>query len=120
MRADGFLVFLREWFMVGPAAMREFGLLVRDMAGGGRFRRESMVFEGFKLSFWSLVKKRFYDSNLFMGMGYWETGELEPPAGNMLYDRLVYDFDSDGDPKPAVDVALEFSRLVRDRYDGRL
>jgi hypothetical protein len=55
-----------------------------------------------------------------MGIGYWETGELEPPAGNMLYDRLVYDFDSDGDPKPAVDVALEFSRLVRDRYDGRL
>jgi hypothetical protein len=118
MRVDGFLAFLREWFRAGPAAMREFGLLVEDIAGGGRFRRESMVFEGFKQSFWPIVRRHFYESNLFMGVGYWESGELEPPLGSMLYDRLTYDFDSEGDPRLAIDVALEFTRLVRDRYGG--
>ena len=119
MRLENFLVFLEEWFR-GPCrislvAKREFGLLVGDMSSKSVFQRDPMVFEGFKLTYWPLVKKRFYESNIFMGIGYWETGDLEPVLENMYYDRLVYDFDSEENPQLAINTAKEFSNILKNK-----
>jgi len=120
VRLEGFLIFLEEWFR-GPTRIslvskREFGLLVGDMSSRSGFKRDSMVFEGFKLVYWPLVKRRFYESNLFMSVGYWETGDLEPVLESMYYDRLTYDFDSEENPQLAISTAREFSSIVKDKY----
>ena len=120
MRLEGFLEFLREWFKgpvgVGLDAKREFELLMGDMAAKVGFERDSMTFSGFELVYWPQVKKRFSESNLFMGIGYWETGDLEPVLENMYYDRVAYDFDSEAGPQLAVETAREFSRLLKETY----
>jgi hypothetical protein len=120
VRLEGFLEFLREWFKgparVGLDAKREFGLLMGDMAAKAGFERDSMTFSGFELVYWPRVKKRFSESNLFMGLGYWETGDTEPILENMYYDRVVYDFDSEADPQLAVETAREFAALIKERY----
>jgi len=54
----------------------EFGLLIGDMAEKAGFERDSMVFEGFELVYWPRVNKCFGESNLFIGIGYWESGGL--------------------------------------------
>ena len=119
---DSFLDYLHEWFL-GPIkisldAKREFGLFIGDMSSKASFRRDSMVFEGFRLLYWPEIRKRFYDSNIFMGIGYWETPDQDPIQENMLYDRLVYDFDSEEDPSQAIKTAYELSRLVKEKYDA--
>jgi hypothetical protein len=120
VRLEGFLEFLREWFKgparVGLDAKREFGLLMGDMAAKAGFERDSMTFSGFELVYWPRVKKHFSESNIFMGIGYWETGDTEPILENMYYDRVVYDFDSEVDPQLAVETAREFAALVEERY----
>jgi len=120
VRLEGFLEFLREWFRgfvgVGVYAKREFGLLIGDMAAKTGFERDSMVLGGFELVYWPRVKKRFSESNLFMGIGYWETGDTEPILENMYYDRIAYDFDSDWSPQLAVETAREFSKNVKEKY----
>jgi len=119
---DSFLDYVFEWFL-GPVripldAKREFGLLIGDMSSKQGFRRDPMVFEGFRLLYWPEIRKRFYDSNIFMGIGYWETPDQDPIQENILYDRLVYDFDSEEDPNIAIKTAYELSRLVKERYDA--
>jgi len=120
VRLEGFLEFLREWFKgpvgVGLDAKREFGLLMGDMAAKVGFERDSMTFSGFELVYWPRVKKNFSESNIFMGIGYWETGDLEPILDSMRYDRLAYDFDSEIDPQLAVETAREFATLVEEKY----
>jgi len=120
VRLEGFLEFLREWFKgparVGLDAKREFGLLMGDMAAKAGFERDSMTFSGFELVYWPRVKKHFSESNIFMGIGYWETGDTEPILDNMYYDRVVYDFDSEVDPQLAVETAREFAALIEERY----
>jgi hypothetical protein len=120
VRLEGFLEFLREWFRgfvgVGVYAKREFGLLIGDMAAKTGFERDSMVLGGFELVYWPRVKKRFNESNLFMGIGYWETGDTEPILENMYYERIAYDFDSEWSPQLAVEAAREFSRLLKETY----
>jgi hypothetical protein len=120
VRVDNFLVFLEEWFKgpcrVSLVSKREFGLLVGDLSSNVGFKRESMVFEGFKLIYWPLLRKKFYESNVFMSIGYWETGDLEPLLDNMYYDRIVYDFDSEENPQFAVETAREFVALIEERY----
>jgi len=119
---DSFLDYLHEWFLgsvrIPLDAKREFGLLIGDMSSKASFRRDSMVFEGFRLLYWPEIRKRFYDSNIFMGIGYWETPDQDPVQENMLYDRLVYDFDSEEDPNIAIKTAYEFSRLIKEKYDA--
>jgi hypothetical protein len=119
---DSFLDYVFEWFL-GPVripldAKREFGLFIGDMSSRQGFRRDPMVFEGFRLLYWPEIRKRFYDSNIFMGIGYWETPDQDPIEENMLYDRLVYDFDYEEDPNTAIKTAYELSRLVKERYDA--
>jgi hypothetical protein len=119
---DSFLDYVFEWFL-GPIkislnAEREFGLLIGDMSSKASFRRDSMVFEGFRLLYWPEIRKRFYDSNIFMGVGYWETPDQDPIEENMLYDRLVYDFDYEEDPNIAIKTAYEFSKLIKEKYNA--
>ena len=120
VRVDNFLVFLEEWFKgpcrVSLVSKREFGLLVGDLSSNVGFKRDSMVFEGFKLTYWPLLRKKFYESNVFMSIGYWETSDLEPLLDNMYYDRIIYDFDSEENPQLAVEIAKEFVALMRERY----
>jgi hypothetical protein len=122
MPLDTFLDYLFEWFL-GPVripldAKREFGLLIGDMSSKQGFRRDPMVFEGFRLLYWPEIRKRFYDSNIFMGVGYWETPDQDPIEENMLYDRLVYDFDYEEDPNIAIKTAYEFSKLIKEKYNA--
>ncbi|MCL7389972.1 MAG: DNA primase noncatalytic subunit PriX [Thaumarchaeota archaeon] len=119
---DTFLDYLYEWFLgpvkTSPDVVREFGLLIGDMCSEQCFRRDPMTFEGFRLLYWPHIRKRFYYSNVFMGIGYWEVPDQDPAVENMLYDRLVYDFDHEEDPGLAIKTAYEFSKLIRGEYDA--
>jgi len=119
---DSFLDYLHEWFLgsvrIPLDVKREFGLLIGDMSSKASFRRDSMVFEGFRLLYWPEIRKRFYDSNIFMGIGYWKTPDQDPIEENMLYDRLVYDFDYEEDPNVAIKTAYEFSKLIKEKYNA--
>ncbi|MEM4620983.1 MAG: hypothetical protein QW607_12325, partial [Desulfurococcaceae archaeon] len=56
--------------------------------------------------------------NLFMGVGYTNFhGLLEPELDKMLYDRIVYDFDSKDDPNYAVRESIVFAKKLEEYYD---
>jgi len=114
------LTFIEEWFR-GPThvsimCMREFGLLVGDMDVKKGFKRDSLTFEGFKLLYLPMLSKRFRDSNIFMGVGYWCSDDYEPVLENMLYDRLVYDLDSPDNPDLPIKYALNYAKDIKDLY----
>jgi len=112
------LDFLVRWF-TGPLGyslvMREVGWCVGPLKSS-RFFRGSFSVEG--LSLWFSENGRFLDRmNVFMGVGFWvDPSYLEPEKGVMLYDRLAFDLDSEGDPEAAVKAALDFSSVIKDRY----
>jgi len=112
-----FTKFLRRWWR-GPldiGDLREFFFCVGDPRDEcSRRRRGVYAFEGVVLELKNLVK-HFRSTNMFMGIGTLIPGqELEPQ--NMLYDRLVYDFDSEENPQLAVEKAIEFAKSLEHRF----
>lgn len=112
------LRFLLTWF-VGPLGnrliLREVGWCLGPL-GNSPFRRQSFTIEGFEL--WLRKYIRDLDRvNLLMGVGFWvDPSKVEPEEGSMLYDRVVYDFDSEENPEVAVRAALNLASTIEDRY----
>jgi len=116
------LDFLVRWFS-GPSVeefksviAREVGYCVGDLKGGS-FVRDSYSVEGLELLWRSKLSKVFRNANVFMGVGFWVgLGGSEPELGKMLYDRVVFDFDSKEDPKAGVEAALNFATTLQVKY----
>ncbi len=112
--------FLEEWF-IGPLGLRHVFREVGYCIGPLKkciFHRGVYSLEGFRLLL-SENKRFFRDLNLFLGIGFLkpEVGYTEElKADYMLYDRLVFDFDQEGNPGKAVDVALKFARRIKKNY----
>jgi len=113
--------FLISWF-VGPfknttdLIMREVGWCVGPLKSGV-FSREFFNVEGFKWRWLGRYSGQISNINIFMGVGFWvDPNYLGPSKEVMRYDRLVYDFDSEVDPEKAVEVALNYSLHISNKY----
>jgi hypothetical protein len=115
-----FPVFIEEWFRgyvgIDSAFYREFGICIGDFAEKKGFVRKAFSLSQFLEYYGVRVKPFFRDANLFMGIGAWFFLE-EQSEKSMVYDRLVYDFDSE-DPKRSLDAAFEFSNKLWLKYDA--
>jgi len=81
-----------------------------------RFFRQGFTVEGFE-AWLRQHLGRLDQLNLLMGVGFWvDPSRLEPEPSLVLYDRVVYDFDSEVDPGKAVEAALRFSNSISSRY----
>lgn len=112
-----FTEFLRRWWRgpTGRGDLREFFYSIGDPRSPvARKSRGLYALAGVELEMEKFLFKRFRDTNMFYGIGFTYTLELEPQ--NMLYDRIVYDFDSEEDPRLALRKAIEFARSLEERF----
>lgn len=121
-----FLSFVKVWFTGTTGnlvylAMREVFWCRGDLRECGVRSREPWALEGLDLLFSKFIDD-VSEFNIFMGVGFWLiTDRLGVPEDDevnlMMYDRLFYDFDSEGEPEKARDVAVGFAESLRKSYD---
>lgn len=112
-----FTEFLRRWWRgpTGRSDLREFFYSIGDpRSSDARKSRGLYALQVVELELENFLLKRFRETNMFYGIGFTHTFELEPQ--NMLYDRIVYDFDSEEDPRLALRKAIEFVRSLEERF----
>lgn len=113
-----FMDFLRKWWWgpLGIGDIRELFFSIGDPRdNNARKDRGVHSFQGVELKLKNLFK-HYRDTNMFYGVGLLISfQELEPK--NMLYDRIVYDFDDEENPELAIRKAIEFAQSIERRFD---
>ncbi len=115
---DVFLPFLKEWWS-GPSridGMREFFYSIGDPRDSGVEKERGLyTLRGVELELDRLFRN-FRTTNMLYGIGYTYNVDYKPILEEMLYDRIVYDFDSKENPDEALRRALEFARSLKSRF----
>ena len=114
-----FLQFLRKWWRgpLGQNDMREFFYSVGDPRDEDAVKERGLyTLEGVELELEELFRN-FRVTNMFYGIGFTYTFDYEPRPQEMLYDRIVYDFDNKEDPEEALRRASEFAESLEKRFD---
>jgi len=115
---DVFLSFVRKWWRgpIGQDDMREFFHSIGDPRDEGVEKERGLyTLRGVELELERLFRS-FRLTNMFYGIGFTHTFDFEPKLQEMLYDRIVYDFDSKENPSEALRRALEFARFLKERF----
>ncbi len=113
-----FLQFLRKWWRgpLGQDYMREFFYSIGDPHDkDAKKERGLYMLRGVELELERLFGN-FRVTNMFYGIGFTYTFDYEPRPQEMLYDRIVYDFDNEENPKEALRRALEFAVSLKKRF----
>lgn len=115
---EAFLLFLRKWWRgpIGQGDMREFFYSIGDPRDEGAEKERGLyTLRGVELELERLFRS-FRLTNMFYGIGFTYTFDYEPKLQEMLYDRIVYDFDSRENPGEALRRALEFAKSLKERF----
>ena len=115
---DVFLLFLRKWWRgpIGQGDMREFFYSIGDPRDEGAEKERGLyTLRGVELELERLFRS-FRLTNMFYGIGFTYTFDSEPKPQEMLYDRIVYDFDNKENPGEALRRALEFAKSLKERF----
>ncbi|NPA98089.1 MAG: hypothetical protein GXO43_01800 [Crenarchaeota archaeon] len=112
-----FEAFIRKWWR-GPLdvdCIREFFYSVGDPRGQGKKNRDPYTLQGVILVLDEYFRK-FRMLNMFYGIGFTPAYIDDLSPEKMLYDRIVYDFDSKEDLGKAISKAFEFAEYLKEKY----